>query len=396
MVYAAAGLGFSGANLILARVLPPAEYGIFTLVIALTNLGYSLSPAGIDGIVLRRHLEAGPQLLRRTLLACVIVGVIFAVIGHLGYGMPLPLSAVLLVSVVAGGLMFIAGVKFQSEGRFGLSLGLIQSPNLFLLVAALGALVFHTQTAWFPLVVSAAGFVIAALFGWWLLFEERAAKPHRDAWFPWSEALAFAGVSAAGLVLTQLDRLIIPHVLPFEDLATFGVLAAIAGSLFRVLQMGVGYTLVPRLRAATSVPQRRRLVAQEAKAVVAMVVAGSLAIWAITPLVERWFLRGKYELSAALLLAAIVSGMTKVLNSFTRATVTALATPAELGKASVLGWASVLVAIPAAAFGARWGLAGVMYGVAFGWLLRALTGYYITLRHLRISVPVPATRLESS
>ena len=49
-----------------------------------------------------------------------------------------------------------------------------------------------------------------------------------------------------------------------HDLATFGVLAAIAGSLFRVLSMGVGYTLVPRLRAAGSVLERRRLVAHEA------------------------------------------------------------------------------------------------------------------------------------
>jgi len=33
---------------------------------------------------------------------------------------------------------------------------------------------------------------------------------------------------------------------------------------------------------------------------------------------------------------------------------------------------------------ARWGLAGVVYGVGLGWLLRALTGIGITLRHLHL------------
>ena len=59
------GVGFAGANLILARVFPTEQYALFTLFIALVNLGYSLGPAGIDGIVNRRHLEAGPSLLAR-------------------------------------------------------------------------------------------------------------------------------------------------------------------------------------------------------------------------------------------------------------------------------------------------------------------------------------------
>ena len=60
-VYAASGVGFAGANLILARVLPTEQYALFTLVIALGNLGYALAPAGLDGLVNRHHLEAGPQ-----------------------------------------------------------------------------------------------------------------------------------------------------------------------------------------------------------------------------------------------------------------------------------------------------------------------------------------------
>jgi O-antigen/teichoic acid export membrane protein len=391
VVYGASGLGFAGANLILARFLPTTEYAFFTLVIALANLGYSLAPAGVDGIVNRRHLDAGPRLLGRTLGPSLLVGVAFVIIGDVAYNMSLPLLVVLFVSTVAGGAMAVAGAQFQSEHRYGISLALTQSPNLFLLVAALAVVASNDRKALVPLLISAVGFVLAAVYGWWVLFRERDAKPRRETWFPWSEALSFAGLNAAALLLIQLERLIIPYVLPLRDLATYGVLAAIAGSLFRVLQMGVGYTLVPRLRAAGSVVERRHLIAHEAKLVAAMVAAGSAVIWFVTPLIERWFLQGKYHLGASLLLAALITGIAKIMDAFAKSTVTALATPAELSLVNLFGWGSAALAIPAAVFGARWGLAGVMYGVGFGWLIRAVTALYITLRHLKLPASVPLT-----
>jgi O-antigen/teichoic acid export membrane protein len=391
VVYGASGVGFSGANLILARVLPTAEYGLFTLAIAIINLAYSLAPAGVDGIVNRHRVDTGPSLLRRTLSASLLVGAAFVVIARVSYHMPLSILIMLLISTVAGGVMTVAAAQFQSERRYGISLSVFQSPNLVMLVAALAVIATHSQQAWLPLFICTLGFIVAAIFGWWVLFRERAAKQFPVTHFAWSEALSFAGLNAAGLVLIQLDRLIIPHVLPLQDLATYGVLAAIAGSLFRVLQMGVGYTLVPRLRAAVSIPERRHLIIHEAKLVGAMVLAGSVGIWIVTPWVERLLLQNKYHLAGPLLLAAIISGIAKIMNSFTKSTVTALATQAELSMVNVLGWASVAVAIPAAVFGARWGLAGVIYGVGFGWLLRALTAFYVTLRHLKLPASIPVT-----
>jgi O-antigen/teichoic acid export membrane protein len=396
VVYGASGLGFAGANLILARVLPTAEYGLFTLVIALINLSFALAPAGVDGMVNRRRLDTGPRLLRRTLEAGIIVGVGFVVVAEVAYHMTIPLVLVVFMSTVAGGAMLVAGAQFQSEQRYGVSLSLSQSPNLFLILAALVVVASGVRAVWLPLAICTLGFVLAAVLGWWKLLRERATKPAGESSFPWSEALSFAGLNAAGLILVQLDRLVIPHVLPIHDLATFGVLAAIAGSLFRVLSMGVGYTLVPRLRAAGSVLERRRLVAHEAGLVSAIVVGGSLAIWLLTPWIERSFLEGKYHLSGALLLAAIVSGVAKIMNSFTKSIVTALATPAELSKVNLLGWVSVALAVVAAVLGAHWGLAGVMYGVAFGWFTRGLTAFYLTLRYLKLprAVPVTAPRLS--
>ena len=391
VVYGGSGLGFAGANLILARVLPTGEYAIFTLVIALVNLSFALAPAGVDGIVNRRRMEAGPALLRHTINASVIVALGFVLIALAGYQMGPALLAIVFLSTVAGGAMMVAGAQFQSEQRYGISLALTQSPNLFLLLAALAVVFSKSRTAFLPLSIAAIGFVIASVYGWSVLFRERASKPFRENHIPWGEALSFAGLNAAGLLLIQLDRLVIPHVLTDHDLATYGVLAAIAGSLFRVLQMGVGYSLIPRLRSASSVVERRKLVAHEAKLVGAIVVAGSVVIWFVTPLVERAFLGGKYHLAGSLVLAALLSGVAKIMNAFTKSTVTALATAQELSLVNLFGWASVGLAIPAAAFGARWGLAGVIYGVGLGWLTRALTALYLTLRHLKLPVSIPVT-----
>ena len=155
--------------------------------------------------------------------------------------------------------------------------------------------------------------------------------------FPLERGVRDGGLSAAGLLLIQLERLLIPHLLPLHDLATYGVLAAIVGSLFRVLQMGVGYSLLPRLRAAPGVLERRRLIAREARLVFAIVALGSAVIWIATPLVERWFLDGKYHLSAALVLAALVTGVAKIMNGFAQSTVSALADARELSVLSHAG-----------------------------------------------------------
>jgi len=389
VIYGAAGLGFAGANLILARVLPTTEYGLFTLVIALTNLSFAMAPIGVDGVVNRRHLEAGPKLLKRTLAAGLVTALIALTIAGFVYEIGTTVLLLVFITTVGGGAMLVAAAQFQSEQRYGISLALTQSPNVVLIVAALAVVWTGIREARLPLAIATLGFVLAAVIGWWVLFGERAGKPYRETRFPWSEALSFAGVNAAGTLLIQLDRLIIPHVLTLHDLATFGVLAAIAGSLFRVLAMGVGYTLVPRLRAASTVIERRRLIAHEVKLVLAIILAGSIAIWFLTPWIERSFLAGKYHLGGSLLLAALFSGIAKIMNSFTKNTAVALATNGELARLNWLGWIAVAVAFLAAVAGARWGLAGVIYGVALGWLLRALVALYFTVRHLRLPDPVP-------
>jgi O-antigen/teichoic acid export membrane protein len=390
VVYGASGAGFAGANLILARALPTAEYALFTLVLALVNLGYPTGPAGLDFLVTRRGLPAGPLLLRRALAAATVIALIFVAVGLLTYHLTPILLLFVFVSSVTGAAMAVAGARFQSEQRFGLSLGLTQSPNFVLLLAAVVVLVAQSDSANLPLLIATLGYVGAAAWGWGLLVREPGFGRERKEELVWSEALSLAGMDASGLLLIQLDRLLIARLLSLGELATYGVLAAIVGSLFRVLQLGVGYTLIPRLRVAGSVSERRSLIRREVRLVGALVVGGVLVIWIMTPLVERWLLGGKYHLSVPLIIAALASGVAKVLNAFAKALVTALSEPREVTTVNVFGWISVGVAVAAAAVGARWGLPGVIYGVGLGWLLRAVIGIGISARRLRSAAPLVA------
>lgn len=391
VVYGASGLAFLGANLLLARALSTDHYALVTLVVALVTLGYHLAPIGLDGVAVRGRVDLGPPLLKRLFVASTAVGAGMAAVAFIFYGISTATAALLLPACVAGALKLVAAARFQGAQRFGLALSLQACPNVLLLLGAAATLALGRETAYVTLLVLTLGLVAAAAIAWTLVLRERAStKPSRPLPVPWREAAALAGVSAAGMVFIQLERLVIPHVLPAADLALFGVLAAIAGSLFRLLQMGVGFSLLPRLRNAATVFERRRLIAHEARFAVVIAVAGSAAILVAAPLVERWFLAGKYALPTALVVAAIFSGVAKIAHAFARVAATALGTPRELSRVNGAGWASVALAVGAAVLAAPWGLTGVVYGVGLGWLAWAIMMFAVVYRHLRAPAGVPA------
>jgi O-antigen/teichoic acid export membrane protein len=391
VVYGGSGLAFAGANLLLARELPMEQFALVTLLVALNTLGYHFAPLGLDGIVMRGRVAFGWPLLRRAALAAAGVGIATSVIASFLYDLSGTLAALLLCGTAAGGLMLVASAIFQSEQRFGVALALIMSPNLVLLLGAVATIATGTRTAALSFDVLTVGLALAAGIGWVLALHKRPPSTSASSTgVPWGEALVLAGVSGAVMLFVQLERLVIPHVLSVADLALFGVLGAIAGSLFRLLQMAVGFSLLPRLRAAATVPERRLLVARELRFALAVSVLGAVAILVLTPLIEDWFLADKYHLSMGLLVAALFSGIAKIAHAFARAAATALATPRELAFVNWVGWLSVALAVIASVVGAPWGLTGVVYGIGLGWLAWAVLAFAVVMHHLRLPEDVAA------
>jgi O-antigen/teichoic acid export membrane protein len=377
------GIGFAGANLLLARTLSTTSYALVTLVVTLMNVSVPLAPAGLDGMVNRRAIDIGVRLLCYTLFTSTLVGLATVVAGRSLYGLDASLLLLLFLGIVAGGATLVAAATFQSAQRFTLSVLLNQSANLFHIIAAVAAVVFGIQQAWLPLGIIAAGYFLTAGWSWSKLSGEPSVQLQSVQRFRWDDALYYAGVNAVGFILLQLDRLLIPKFLTLEDLAIFGVLTAVVVAPFRSLQMGVGFALLPQLRAAKTVAARRRLLAKEGAVVAFVLCIGSVAIWYLTPRIVDWFLAGKYSLPPVLVLAALIVGILKVMSTLARATVTAFCSTQELAYLNVLSWLSVVGAIAGGMFGARWGLTGVIYGVGFGWVGRGLASAYFALPYFR-------------
>jgi hypothetical protein len=385
LVFGTAGVGFAVANLILARALPPIEYAIFALVITFMNVGIPLAPLGADVVVNRREVRRDRGLLARALATSLLMALLAVWVAGRWYDVEVRLLWVIGIAVTAGGINYVAGAHFQSRRQFRVSLPLLQGAN-FVMVAVVGltwALGLHHATL--ALALIGGTYVILAAVGWRSLLREHAAEDRPDEPFLWTEALSCVGVSGVAILLGQLERLLIPQVLTLELLATYGVLAAIVGSAFRMLWMGVGYSLLPRLRAATGIEERRRILRHEVYTVGAVVTVTCIGIWVVTPWLVEWALAGKYLLPPALILAALINGLFKVGSAFARAAATALADNRQLGYLNGLGWVAVVTAMVGAVVGARWGLPGVLYGVSLGWLFQGLTAAWIAAPHLTSS-----------
>jgi hypothetical protein len=96
-----------------------------------------------------------------------------------------------------------------------------------------------------------------------------------------SEAWSAVSFIGAGMILSSLERLIALGLLALSVLATFSLLATIAGSPFQMLHQGIGYTLVPGLRNAANRAVRRRVLAHEGLVAVATCIAAALVVWCL-------------------------------------------------------------------------------------------------------------------
>jgi hypothetical protein len=383
LFFGISGLGFAAGSLLLAWALSKPHFGVVMLAVALIAVGYQVAPLGSEGVINRRRVDFGSPLLWRMVATSTLAGLIFFLVSHLAYDLEASISLLVLLGVVAGGLNLVAAAKFQSLQQFTISLPLSNSFNITIVVAAILTLVFRVEPPWFPLSLVVLGYVVSASAGWYATFQRRSRDPGPFERFDWGEALSYAGVHLAAVLLTQLERLLIPGLLSIDDLATFAVLAAVTIAPFRMLQLGVGYTLLPRMRAAASVGERRRLLAQELLMTGLVVAVGVVAVWTLAPLVVHLFVGEKFVLSSALIGAALVSGTVRVLTGFSRATASALCSNRELAYLSGLMWLSIAGAVAGAALGSHWGLVGLIYGSATGWVGQLVVATGIAVRHLR-------------
>lgn len=379
--FALGGVGFAVANLLLARYMTPQEFGLVALFIALIQFGFGLGPLGMEVVVNRHHVPASARTAGRITATAAAAAVLICIVGRLAYGID---SAVLLaglfVCVIASSLTRVAAALFQSVERFRAGLFLTQIHN-YVLLAAVPLTLWLGMTADVVLWTIGAGYVATALFGW---IAAAAVLPRKEVEVErstlWREGISTLGIGLAVLIMMQAERLTIPLLLSLDEMAEYGVLAAVVAAPFRMMQLGIGFTLLPRLRVAKTRAEGKRLLRHEAMVAAGVCTAGTAAVVTLGPWIIELAVGDRYMIGIDLFAAAIIVGYVKILQAIAVAAANALSDSDTLKKMNAGSWVGLAVAALGAWALSGFGLAGLIYGVGLGWLWQSVVALRLARR----------------
>jgi O-antigen/teichoic acid export membrane protein len=372
-ILAGGGVGFALGTILLARILPREEFGQVALLLSLLQVGAALGSLGLPTLVNRHRLHPGRQLLQHALASGCVAAIIMSLFALHFYQISNGVAYLLGAAVALAAISRVAGSVLQSRHRFGASMLLAQVYNWLLLASVPLVLAFEQRSAGFVALVVSCSCLLIALAGW--SFAARIAghgsgKLDSRTW--WSEGVSAAGFSLALNLFFQLDRMVIGRVLSFDDVATYAVVAAIAGAPFRMLQVAAGHSLVPRLRTAVAEGRTATgLIRREGVLLATVSICAALILLPLTQAIIKIGFEDDYRVSHALVAAVILVGLARVFEGFVVSVVTAIGTPRQLSLLTLLGWSGVGAALLGAVAVRGQGLIAVVYALGLGWAVVA-------------------------
>ena len=380
--YAFMGIGFSGAHLIFAAVLPVEEYATLTLAIAFVNLAFEFAPLGAQGVILRQRLAPDFSMLFRVVAAAILVSASFAIILATSYGLDRLTATITMFACATGAATAVAAAYYQSAQRFGIALPLDQSGNIYLIAGALIALALPSKSLYLPMALLTVGYLLTAVVSWSSLLANETPSTGDDNRYSWKEAISYLVVGGAVPVLLQFERLLIPKLLTLEDLANFGVLAALVVAPYRTLQMAATFATTPRIRAIHSVSERQVFLRNEVFILAVLTASGGLLLIWIAPIVVEFIYGSKFNLPVEVICAAILVGVIKVFCGLAKGVAVALCDTQELANTGKIVWLSAVASLFGALIGSRWHLAGFIVGFGLGWVVMLAIYVKLAFRHL--------------
>lgn len=383
ILYVFTGSAFAIANLLLARALPKHSYGTIALAVALINFGSGLAPFGLNGVVIRQQVGVNARLLMSGLAAATLTGTLIATTAKLAYGIHGLVALLVGFAIAFGGVTVLSEARFRVLHRFSAIL-LVQSASFAVLAAAAFLLITESTELWIAPGFIAALYCVTAISSWTWLLSRREIAPRGNAFETahWKDAAHYAGLVAVAGLFLQLERLVVPAVLSLGELASFGVVAALVMSPYRILQLSTSYTLLPRLSALKHTADRRRVLRSEVLTVASLAALGGIPIWFLAPAIIHYFVGNAIPVSPSLLAAAIFGAIAKLVEAVARTAATALCATEELAQLGFVAWIALGIAIAGAWVGSRWGLPGVIYGVAVGSGVRTIAATRLARPHL--------------
>jgi len=381
--FALSGAAFALGNLLLARTMPMEEFGRAALEIALLNLFSVIAPLGLDQILLRRQDHASAGLLVRVLLVNGVVALAVGFASNRFYDLPLFEAGLMAVAIAAGGAACVASAGMRAQGRDGVPLVMVFGTNSLILFCGVDGFLAGSISVPQVLSVVAGGNVLLSGIAWIIFYRGGPSPRTTPEPIRWSEAISLLGLVAVGALAIQLERLIIPKTLDAEALAIFAVLSSVATFPFRLVTSGAGFSLAPQLRFAETFQERKLVVVRELSTIGVLLSITTAVIALFAPLVTSLITGGRYELSEALVLAACLSGAVKVVQSLIRTVVIGCGSHRAIVTLNGIGWGAIVISILAGIACSRWGLTGLIIGMAVGSLISNLPALAIAVRSMR-------------
>lgn len=329
----------------------------------------------MDLIVNRYKARVTLSLAIRVMASTILIASVISVLAVKLYEVQTFLAAALFLMILGSSVNRIGSTFYRAHQRFGMSLTLIQIHNYVLLISVPVAVWLDSISVTFFITTAAIAYVVTALFGWIGASAQFAGKGVKVSAFTYFwESLAGMGITAAPIILMQTERFLIPQLLTYEQLANFGVLAAVVGAPFRMLQIGMGYTLLPRLRAADSRKAASGILNNEVRIALLLSLCITVVVLLGGPFIFTYFLEAKYDIGWPLLLTTVLIGYIKIWQSIVVAAVSALALPNELNTLNLSGWCALAIAVIGAWGLSGLGLLGIICGVGLAWVWQCLVG----------------------
>jgi hypothetical protein len=144
--------------------------------------------------------------------------------------------------------------------------------------------------------------------------------------------------------------------------------------------MGALTTLGPRLRTVNGT-QRLKMLLADLLLLAALAALAGVFLFLIGQYFCEWVMPDQV-FTRGLIIAVVVSGFARVLVALSQGTVVAWASQGDVHLLQGLSWLSLAFSALAAWYLSQYGLAGVIYGVASGWMLKAGLTLIVTFKYL--------------
>ena len=368
------------ANLIFAGLLPPEDYGKIAFFQGIVAVGGALGPLGIDQLAARGQMPRSWFALFQAAPVLVIIAVIVAVLGVVAYGLAAPVVILASLGATGAGMASTLAAFNQATVRFGRAQLILQSPFVVVGISSLVLLWAGVHSWIFAAGLITLGYAVATGLGLAMfrpLVDGRGERLGRD---HVRAAVPLGAISVSVLLLSQLDRIIIPQTLGFSELASYSVIAVIVASPLRLLAGGITYSLIPRLRRSTSAEERRKLVRHELALGLGLSAIGSLIlIFGTAPLI-RLLYGAKYSAPTGLVLVILALGWSRLLHGVAAGVALGVFSQKRLQRFNLLGWGAVIVTAVLAVVMSRCSLPGIVLALTLGWLGRAAAAHFVFYR----------------